>query len=251
MRCFVLRIQQTKTDMQKLLFSLIFFACAHVAVAQKTKSDKADSPLETLQKAMKGSFNSAAQAEKDTTYFNISLNMHPIWKKNDDQTKWLYVEQAMSAKPEKPYRQRIYKLTQVKPNVFESAVYELPTPEKYIGAWETKDAFDGLSPEKLIVREGCSVMLQLDNDGNYIGKTDDKACASTLRGATYATSQVSIFKDKIVSWDRGFDSGGKQVWGAEKGGYQFLKQKTEEKDPTDKNKEKSKEKNKEKKPKNK
>jgi hypothetical protein len=27
---------------------------------------------------------------------------------------------------------------------------------------------------------------------------------------------------KIVSWDRGFDASGAQVWGAEKGGYIFL-----------------------------
>ncbi|WP_188926788.1 CpcT/CpeT family chromophore lyase [Shewanella algicola] len=30
-------------------------------------------------------------------------------------------------------------------------------------------------------------------------------------------------KDKIVSWDRGFDSNDQQVWGAVKGGYEFIK----------------------------
>jgi hypothetical protein len=27
----------------------------------------------------------------------------------------------------------------------------------------------------------------------------------------------------MVSWDRGFDKEGKQVWGAQKGGYRFVK----------------------------
>ena len=29
---------------------------------------------------------------------------------------------------------------------------------------------------------------------------------SLLFGASYATSEVEIFKDKILSWDRGYDS---------------------------------------------
>ena len=29
--------------------------------------------------------------------------------------------------------------------------------------------------------------------------------------------------DRLLSWDRGFDAAGKQVWGAEKGPYEFLR----------------------------
>jgi CpeT protein len=49
-------------------------------------------------------------------------------------------------------------------------------------------------------------------------------CPSNLRGATYATSEVVVQHDKMISWDRGFDSRDKQVWGAEKGGYIFMKE---------------------------
>jgi len=48
-------------------------------------------------------------------------------------------------------------------------------------------------------------------------------CKSTLRGATYATSSVSVHADKIMSWDQGYDSSGNQVWGATAGGYVFVK----------------------------
>ena len=36
--------------------------------------------------------------------------------------------------------------------------------------------------------------------------------------------EVSMESGRIESWDQGFDANGKQVWGAEKGGYVFLKQ---------------------------
>jgi CpeT protein len=44
-----------------------------------------------------------------------------------------------------------------------------------------------------------------------------------LRGATYATSEVIIKNQQMISWDRGYDSSDRQVWGAEKGGYVFEK----------------------------
>ena len=50
------------------------------------------------------------------------------------------------------------------------------------------------------------------------------ACASDLRGAAYATSEVTITPQFVLSWDRGFDNTGKQVWGATEGPYVFLRE---------------------------
>ena len=76
----------------------------------------------------------------------------------------------------------------------------------------------------MIDRQGCAVYLQKNAEGNFAGSTPGKECVSSLRGATYATSVVTIYENKLVSWDRGWDKDDKQVWGAEKGGYQFIKQ---------------------------
>jgi len=62
-------------------------------------------------------------------------------------------------------------------------------------------------------------------DGYYTGSTVGKLCESNLRGAAYATSEVTVKSDRIISWDRGFDNEDNQVWGAEKGGYVFLREK--------------------------
>lgn len=64
----------------------------------------------------------------------------------------------------------------------------------------------------------------LKKSGNqFAGATGDKTCPSELRGASYATSKVTVYPDKIVSWDQGFNAQGAQVWGATQGGYEFLK----------------------------
>ncbi|MCW9016751.1 MAG: CpcT/CpeT family chromophore lyase, partial [Kangiellaceae bacterium] len=63
-----------------------------------------------------------------------------------------------------------------------------------------------------------------EENKSYSGSTDTNKCMSKLRGATYATSEVIVNHKGIVSWDRGFDSKDKQVWGAVKAGYIFLKQ---------------------------
>ncbi|AFH47953.1 Hypothetical protein IALB_0241 [Ignavibacterium album JCM 16511] len=83
--------------------------------------------------------------------------------------------------------------------------------------------FDKLSPENLEARDGCEVIIKRKDENTFIGSTVDKNCTSNLRGATYATTEVVITKDKMISWDRGFNDKDEQVWGAEKGGYIFNK----------------------------
>jgi hypothetical protein len=182
--------------------------------------------LNDLVKMMWGSFSSAEQAAADPdNYWDIRLEMKPIWTDRTDPSEghWMYVEQAAASSLDKPYRQRVYHVTQVEDNLFESAVYALPDPEAAIGAWKMDAPLAQWGPDDLEVRIGCSVFLARQEDGSFQGSTRDKECTSSLGGATYATSEIVIQTDRIVSWDRGFNDQDKHVWGAEKGGYVFLK----------------------------
>lgn len=178
--------------------------------------------LDTLADLMTGYFNSAKQAAGDSSYFDISLTMTPIWENHAD-VKWLYVEQAVTAMKDKPYRQRVYRLSQDQNGIFESRVYELPGPERFIHAWDHPGLFATISPDSLITRQGCSVYLKLEGSC-FTGSTRQDECNSSLRGATYATSKVEICPGKISSWDQGWNDENEQVWGATKGGYVFVKQ---------------------------
>jgi len=170
---------------------------------------------------MSGTFSSEAQSIKDTSYFNINLVMHPIWG-DELNSKWLYVEQAATSNLKKPYRQRVYQLSMMEDGTVASKVYELPEPKRFVHAWETENLFKDISPASLIVREGCAVYLKRDDNGTCLtGSTKDKECLSSLRGAQYATSIVTVCENAIHSWDQGWDADDAQVWGATKAGYVF------------------------------
>lgn len=179
-----------------------------------------DREVNELFELMQGSFNSEKQSIADSTYYNISLHMYPIW---EGKGNWLYVEQAINSMQDKPYRQRIYEVKRNDQGQLASYVYAIPNDSLWIGKWKSPIAFDGLSPKKLVPREGCEVLLTKKSEGTFIGKTQNGTCESTLRGASYAMSEVTITPRGITSWDQGFDSEGKQVWGATAGGYIFDK----------------------------
>jgi len=205
-----------------LVLPLVFTTCASLnSTAPASAPEKAS--VRDLKSAMTGSFSSELQAMANDAYYNIVLHMAPIWP--DQPGDYLYVEQAVADTPTEPYRQRVYALERKGGNRFVSRVYELPEPKQFIGAHEDPSRLSVISPADLIEREGCAVYLRRDKSGVYRGQTKKDKCKSTLRGATYATSRVSIAPGNFVqSWDRGFDAEGKQVWGAEEGGYMFLKE---------------------------
>ena len=170
---------------------------------------------------MTGSFSSAEQAKTDTNYFDIRLEMKQIWKERNDGP-WIYVEQAVADYKNKPYRQRVYQLVEEN-NTIKSVVYTFDNPLRFAGDYKKENPLQQLTPDSLKLRDGCAVYLKKISEDVYQGSTKDKECVSNLRGASYATSEVTVKFDRILSWDRGFDADDAQVWGAEKGGYEFLK----------------------------
>ncbi len=201
---------------QLAIFGLLAFLALACGSSRKAAGDGA--ALEQLFQWMTGSFSSAEQAARDSAYYDISLHMYPIWK---EKGRWLYVEQAVGSMQDRPYRQRVYQVEQLDANTFRSAVYTLPDEAAFVGAWAAPGRFDALTPDQLVLREGCAVILKRQADGSFSGGTEGKGCESTLRGASYATSRVTIREGAIDSWDQGFNTAGEQVWGAVKGGYEF------------------------------
>ena len=179
--------------------------------------------LEELRRRMTGFFTSEQQALSDSSYFNIHLHMTPVWQQRTDGY-WLYVEQAMATAAQRPYRQRIYQLYLQDDTTLVSKVYEMPGALRFAGAWSNTAGLQKLTPDSLQARQGCAIYLKKNTAGDFTGSTPGNACLSSLRGAAYATSEVLIEKQGMNSWDRGWNKENVQVWGAVKGGYQFIKQ---------------------------
>ena len=220
---------QTHRAMNRFLFCLTFGVFLILASCQTTtdmvqqRSSASQAKTEgaaMLFELMQGSFDSSEQAAKDSAYYAISLHMYPIWP---DRGQFLYVEQALAAMQNKPYRQRVYELRTVEDGVVESHVYKIPADSLWVGKWRTPEAFEVLTLSDLEHLEGCEVRLTQLGEGHFSGATGDQTCPSVLYGASYAQSQVDVLPDRVESWDRGLDAEGNHIWGAEKGGYVFLR----------------------------
>jgi hypothetical protein len=201
-----------------LLFAALalFIGCKPV---QNTSFKNSDA-LHELVAIMQGHYSSEKQSIEDKDYYNISLRMTPIWK---EKGNFLFVEQAIFDKQDKPYRVRIYKVTQKSESEFMSEIYTLKNEKDWIGKWATPVAYNKLTEADIELKQGCEVVLKRVEKNKFIGATGDKTCPSELRGASFANSKVTVTKKEILSWDQGFDKEGKQVWGATKGGYHFIK----------------------------
>jgi len=204
-----------RTSITTLLMAALFASGA-------TAGDSAASELSRLVDMMSGSFSSATQAAADSDFFDIRLEMTPIWRERSDAA-WLYVEQARGDLLDKPYRQRVYRVARRDDGALVSEVFTFSSPLRYAGAWKQASPLASLTPDSLSRRDGCAIVLRAQPDGTFVGATVDHDCPSDLRGAAYATSEVTMGSGVMVSWDRGWNVAGEQVWGARKGGYVFRK----------------------------
>ena len=206
------------------VFALFAAACGTINQGPVPTVTMPSASVDEVAAWMVGDYSSAGQAAKDpSNYKAVVLHMAPIWRDRTDG-RWIYVEQAMADAQDKPYRQRVYCLKDHGGEV-QSMVFELPgDPLVHAGDWKDPARMNTLMPSLLVPREGCSVFLKRRDDASWAGGTRPQACESSLRGAAWATSEVTLTRDRIESWDRGFDKEGKQVWGATKGPYIFLKE---------------------------
>ncbi len=209
-----------------LLLLLLAAGCSGTGTVvldkEPTLGDDAD--LMRLTGWMTGAFSSERQSQEDERFFDIRLHVARIWPERDDAV-WLYVEQAAATALERPYRQRVYRLTRISDEVLESRIFELAEPETYAGAWSNPETLQATAPEELTYRTGCEVLLKFTGEARdrVVGGTLGNLCKSELRGASYATTRVEIDGAGMVSWDQGFDAEDSQVWGSEVGGYRFLR----------------------------
>lgn len=211
-----------------VLLALFLGACGGKDDAARDRAGdsvqlSAEDGLARLTAWMTGSFASTAQAARDTNFADIRLEMAPIWPDRSEsvQTHWLYVEQAMVGYLDRPYRQRVYRVRALGEGRYESAVYTLPDPRRFVGAWKQPELLAPLTPDSLEVRTGCAIVMTIDRDGDFVGSTNGRDCISELSGASYATSTVRIDADGMDTLDQGFDDAGTQVWGSRHGPYEF------------------------------
>jgi hypothetical protein len=183
-------------------------------------SPPVESVLEVAKRRLVGRFDTSSQPATDPRFRAVTLSACPVSAPTLG-VEVLYVEQALAETPGEPYRQRLYVLEtsdtgEVTSRVFQARVAGSASRLTGLCALPERVVDGGLFEE----RTGCAVVMRTEGDA-LVGGTVGTGCASTLEGATYATSEVRLTDTRITSWDRGYDASGGQVWGAVAGPYEF------------------------------
>ncbi|MEM1422784.1 MAG: chromophore lyase CpcT/CpeT [Planctomycetota bacterium] len=192
--------------------------------AEKRAAAARDAEAERLATYLTGAFSSEAQAASEPAgeYFDIRMFSVRIWEDREDGP-WLYVEQAQAGRLATPYRQRVYQIDIGTDSVLRSAIHTLPgNAMSYAGWWRTPERFDALTPEDIAILDGCTVYLTAQGEA-FVGGTVGNDCANDFRDAAYMTSEMTLFPDALVTWDRGWDVADEQAWGPTGGGYVFAR----------------------------
>ncbi|XP_042503210.1 chromophore lyase CRL, chloroplastic-like [Macadamia integrifolia] len=179
--------------------------------------------------SLSGEKFSRDQASRDPdNYFNLRMLTCPA--ADMDGSKVLYMEQAFSRTPQKPFRQRFYTVKpcpkEMKCDV-ELSSYAIRDAEEYKNFCDRPKDQRPLPEEVIgdIAEHLTTVYLKRCERGKrclYEGSTPPGGFPNSWSGATYCTSELSVLKNgEIHPLDRGYDDDGNQVWGVKGGPYEF------------------------------
>ena len=183
----------------------------------------ASEALATFVELATGSFDSSAQAKTDKRYDAVTWHIAEVWADDDPDVRWLYSENWLG-ESDKPYRQRISRVSAQPDGTVLNRGYRLPDGERYVGAWKNPALLDALDRDTLEATAGCDVVLARTGPRRFEGATDGHRCRSSYKGASYVVSRSVIADDEYVNWDRGFTAAGELAWGPAAGGYRLRRQ---------------------------
>lgn len=203
------------------LLLLAPLACSSARPAPSTPpAAAAPDPAQELLRRLSGRFDSSAQAAADPEHYK-AVQLHAcVVLVPELGPRVLYIEQALLEQVRAPYRQRLYVVEPGPDGSVVSRVFELRDPQASVGLCDAPGGPRRFAASDVEERQGCRVQLVPTGDV-FRGGTTGKSCTSSLAGASYASSEVTVTPRTIESWDRGFDTGDHQVWGAQTGPYRF------------------------------
>jgi CpeT protein len=201
------------------LFGLALLA----ALPLRAQPAPASREIDELVAWLSGTFDSTEQADLDQDTQAVRMVTVAVPKSLlSFGAPVLYREQAAVDRPDRPYLQRFMRVEQDPGGSILVRVFELKDPIAAAGKWREASDLGLFGKNDVRERDGCLVTLRPAGD-RFEGGTSGKRCVSSLRGAAYATSEVRIWRDRLETWDRGYDADGKQVWGPLKGPSRFVK----------------------------
>ncbi len=199
--------------------NLEIFALASIAFSADTSPQQTLSRVDRVATWLSGNFDSSAQAARDPDYLPISLKSCIVEVEGlESESRYLYVEQALMRAVASPYRQRIYRIGPSADGTVESEIMLVNNPKAFVGFCDQQNR---VIQEQDFEKRGCTVHLQELNNESFSGSTKPNSCPSSFNGAVQVESFVTLSSNLLIAWDKGINASGNQVWGPEKGPYEF------------------------------
>jgi len=203
-----------------------------IAILLSHASAFAEIPLDQQAKEvvqrLTGKMDTTQQAAVNPKVAKVQMTTCLLQQSNPSQNSFLlYQEQALLEDLSKPYRQRFLEISpQSLSKTVRSRAFKPTNPTAFVNFCDRRLAQRVLSPQDL-GEAVCSVFLKRVGE-DYVGVTPATGCPANVRGAVRITNQITLRKNEMDTWDRGFDANGKQVWGAQGEAYQFRRTATPE-----------------------
>jgi hypothetical protein len=218
------------------MIALAWLAAALLWLPQAQTSPPRDAELETLAAWLVGEYSTADQVEADqranATYRHdhAILLIAPVslsgFSLSPPGSRVLYLEQALAGQEAMPYRQRILTVFRTPDGRLTTRTHRISEPGDLVGATRALDKLNRLRSSRVTPEPGCDVTWTRVDRFLFAGTGgNDRGCRSTMRGATYVTTQSDLTADTLISLDQGFDESGSLKWGPPPGvaGHIFRK----------------------------
>lgn len=175
--------------------------------------------MEMMVYFISGTFDTIPQAPTDGDSTPVRLYIKPVWTDRTGEL-WLYFEYATQADPSHPFRQRLVRFREAGGDIYADP-FRLDDPGRWVGEWSKAKPFQDLDPAKLREEPGCRMLFVKQMEAVFAGGTATNQCSGD-QPASYSRSEYYISSSSIRSWDRDFDSSGRQVAGPP-GPWEFRK----------------------------
>ncbi|MGB3653646.1 MAG: chromophore lyase CpcT/CpeT [Rivularia sp. (in: cyanobacteria)] len=187
--------------------------------------------LSIISEYLAGEFENKEQAMTDPVwYVYLRMWQRPVSLFQEDSLT-LFAEQANTLNIEKPYRQRIIRITPaIADESFKVQYYMFKDPTAWIGAGLNYTSLNALTPEELDILPGCVLTMNVEtlapHQYKFIAKPiPDTRCTFDYAGNTIEVSLgFEATQKEFLSYDKGIDiETRKATWGAILGPYRYTK----------------------------
>ena len=169
---------------------------------------------------LEGSFSTSLQAEMDSNYDALSMDVCRLQIPELGQ-RVLYFEQTTLGSANRVQSQKLFSIDEDGNRVAMRYLAMRPELEAaLVGVCEAPESAE-IDLAMVAKADPCTLWITPEGEDQYGGGTVGTECTTSIDGVDYETSYMVIEPLNIELWERGWNSEDRQVWGPENGPYQF------------------------------